>query len=78
MCFPDYIADLTTDGYFDRHQTEFVLLDAEIVPWNLKARELIASQYAHVAEASLMDRSTVLDKLREAEAAGRNVDDWLQ
>jgi len=71
-------ADLTADGYFDRHQTEFVLLDAEIVPWNLKARELIASQYAHVAEASLMDRSTVLDKLREAEAVGRNVNDWLQ
>ncbi|WP_339168808.1 polynucleotide kinase-phosphatase [Paenibacillus sp. FSL R5-0341] len=71
-------ADLTADGYFDRLRTEFVLLDAEIVPWNLKARELIASQYAHVAEASLMDRSTVLDKLREAEAAGRNVDEWLQ
>ncbi|WP_339312488.1 polynucleotide kinase-phosphatase [Paenibacillus sp. FSL k6-2145] len=71
-------ADLTADGYFDRHQTEFVLLDAEIVPWNLKARELIASQYAHVAEASLMDRSTVLDKLREAQAAGRKVDEWLQ
>lgn len=71
-------ADLTEDGYFERHQTEFVLLDAEIVPWNLKARELIASQYAHVAEASLMDRSTVLGKLREVEAAGRNVDDWLQ
>ena len=71
-------ADLTVDGYFERHQTEFVLLDAEIVPWNLKARELIASQYAHVAEASMMDRSTVLDKLREAQAAGRNVDDWLQ
>ncbi|WP_339287098.1 polynucleotide kinase-phosphatase [Paenibacillus sp. FSL R5-0486] len=71
-------ADLTVDGYFDRHQTEFVLLDAEIVPWNLKARELIASQYAHVAEASMMDRSTVLDKLREAQAAGRNVEEWLQ
>lgn len=71
-------ADLTADGYFERHQTEFVLLDAEIVPWNLKARELIASQYAHVAEASLMDRGTVLDKLREAEAAGRDVGEWLQ
>lgn len=71
-------ADLTVDGYFERHQTEFVLLDAEIVPWNLKARELIASQYAHVAEASMMDRSTVLDKLREAQAAGRNVEEWLQ
>ncbi|MBU5353501.1 polynucleotide kinase-phosphatase [Paenibacillus barcinonensis] len=71
-------ADLIAGGYFDRHQTEFVLLDAEIVPWNLKARELIASQYAHVAEAALMDRSVVKDKIREAANAGRNVADWLQ
>lgn len=40
--------DLRTAGYFERNQTDFVLLDAEIVPWNLKARELIAAQYAHV------------------------------
>jgi hypothetical protein len=70
--------DLIAAGYFDRHQTEFVLLDAEIVPWNLKARELISSQYAHVAEASLMDRELVLGKLHDAEAAGRNVEEWLQ
>ncbi|MDK8191428.1 polynucleotide kinase-phosphatase [Paenibacillus sp. UMB7766-LJ446] len=70
--------DLIAAGYFDRHQTEFVLLDAEIVPWNLKARELISSQYAHVAEASLMDRELVLRKLHDAEAAGRNVEEWLQ
>ncbi|MBJ8191915.1 polynucleotide kinase-phosphatase, partial [Bacillus cereus] len=36
--------DLRTAGYFERNQTDFVLLDAEIVPWNLKARELIAAQ----------------------------------
>lgn len=71
-------ADLTADGYFERYQTEFVLLDAEIVPWNLKARELIASQYAHVAEAALLDRSAVADKIREAVTAGRDTADWLQ
>lgn len=71
-------ADLIAADYFDRHQTEFVLLDAEIVPWNLKARELISSQYAHVAEVSLMDRELVVTKLREAEMAGRDVGEWLQ
>lgn len=71
-------ADLTVSGYFERYSTEFVLLDAEILPWNLKARELIASQYAHVAEAAQMDRSIVMDKIREAMSAGRHVADWLQ
>ncbi|MCG7377676.1 polynucleotide kinase-phosphatase [Paenibacillus sp. ACRSA] len=71
-------ADLTEGSYFERHQTEFVLLDAEIVPWNLKAKELISSQYAHVSEASLLDRNIMVDKLREAEKAGRDVTEWLQ
>lgn len=71
-------ADLRENGYFERHSTEFVLLDAEIVPWNLKARELISSQYAHVAEAAMMDRDVLLDQLGNALAAGRHVEDWLQ
>ncbi|MBE3650600.1 polynucleotide kinase-phosphatase [Paenibacillus polymyxa] len=71
-------ADLQTAGYFERNQTDFVLLDAEIVPWNLKARELIAAQYAHVGEAALLDRSKLVDKLKQAKAAGREVGDWLE
>ncbi len=70
-------SDLEQAGYFDRYQTDMVLLDAEIVPWNLKARELIASQYAHVAEAALHDRQTILDTLQTAEANGRPVQEWV-
>ena len=70
--------DLQTAGYFEQNQTDFVLLDAEIVPWNLKARELIAAQYAHVGEAALLDRSKLVDKLKQAKAAGREVGDWLE
>ncbi|KQO12038.1 polynucleotide kinase-phosphatase [Paenibacillus sp. Leaf72] len=69
--------DLTKAEYFDRYGTDLVLLDTEIVPWNLKARELIASQYAHVAEASLMDRRAKLAKLREAKDAGKAVQHWI-
>ncbi|MGW8957420.1 polynucleotide kinase-phosphatase [Paenibacillus sp. NPDC055715] len=70
--------DLQNAGYFERNRTEFVLLDAEIVPWNLKARELIASQYAHVGEAALLDRSKLINKLYQAKAGGREVGDWLE
>lgn len=59
--------DLVQANYFANNNTDLVLLDAEIVPWNLKARELISSQYAHVAEAALLDREYLLEKLREAE-----------
>ncbi len=70
-------SDLEQAGYFDRYHTDMVLLDAEIVPWNLKARELIASQYAHVAEAALHDRQTILDTLQVAGAQGRPVEEWI-
>lgn len=44
----------------------------------LKARELIATQYAHVAEAAQMDRERLLAKLKEAEREGRDVSGWVQ
>lgn len=71
-------ADLRKADYFVRHDTDLLLLDAEIIPWNLKARELIASQYAHVAEAAVMDRGHLAEKLREAESNGRDVSGWVQ
>ncbi|WP_342564449.1 polynucleotide kinase-phosphatase [Paenibacillus sp. FSL R7-0345] len=71
-------ADLVQAGYFTKYNTEMLLLDAEIIPWNLKARELIATQYAHVAEAAKMDREHLLTKLQQAEAAGRDVSGWVQ
>lgn len=71
-------ADLHRADYFTRYNTELLLLDAEIIPWNLKARELIATQYAHVAEAAELDRGQLLKKLREAGKAGRDVSGWVQ
>ncbi|WP_019913350.1 polynucleotide kinase-phosphatase [Paenibacillus sp. HW567] len=70
--------DLHRADYFTRYNTELLLLDAEIIPWNLKARELIATQYAHVAEAAELDRGHLLKKLREAGNAGRDVSGWVQ
>ncbi|MBW4084383.1 polynucleotide kinase-phosphatase [Paenibacillus sp. S150] len=70
--------DLHKAEYWARHDTDVLLLDAEILPWNLKARELIAAQYTHVAEAAVLDREHLLVKLREAENAGRDVAGWVQ
>lgn len=69
-------AELASNGYFSKHETDFVLLDAEILPWNLKAKELISAQYAHVSEAALLDRRKLLPKLEQAQANGRAVEAW--
>lgn len=69
--------DLTQAGYFVRHETDLVLLDAEIMPWNLKARDLIERQYAHVAAMAQLDREHRLTDLRRAHAAGLAVDRWM-
>ena len=71
-------ADLNRTKYFVKNNTDFVLLDAEILPWNLKAKELISAQYAHVAEVTLMDRQKILEKLQQAQHNGWEVNSWLE
>lgn len=70
--------DLHSHDYFSQHQTDFVLLDAEIMPWNLKAKELISNQYAHVAENALMDRAFLQGKLAEAAKTNQDLATWLE
>ncbi|TDL78498.1 polynucleotide kinase-phosphatase [Peribacillus frigoritolerans] len=69
--------DLLVQGYFDKYETDYILLDAEIMPWNLKAKELISSQYAHVSENAILDRTMLKEKIEAA--VGENVDlkGWL-
>lgn len=63
--------------YFAAHQTEFVLLDAEILPWNLKAKDLIQKQYAHVSEMALLDRTKRQTMLLTAQKNGAKIDQWI-
>jgi polynucleotide kinase-phosphatase len=69
--------DLYSHDYFSQHQTDFLLLDAEIMPWNLKAKELISNQYAHVAENAMMDRAFLQGKLAEAAKTNNALAPWL-
>ncbi|MBK3495945.1 polynucleotide kinase-phosphatase [Viridibacillus sp. YIM B01967] len=69
--------ELTAKGYFTKNDTDFVLLDAEIMPWNLKAKELIRSQYAHIAEQAILDRSKLLESLTQGMAARGDLAPWL-
>ena len=55
---------LTRSGFWEKHQTDWVCMDAELMPWSLKAQSLIQAQYAATGSAAL-------NALSEAEAALR-------
>jgi protein phosphatase len=42
---------LTRSDFWERHQTDWVLLDAELMPWSAKASQLLKTQYAATATA---------------------------
>ncbi|WP_042142010.1 polynucleotide kinase-phosphatase [Paucisalibacillus sp. EB02] len=69
---------LRSNDYFRKYDTDYVLLDAEIMPWNLKAKELISNQYAHVSENAILDRRILKDKLKETVHSNPDVENWLQ
>jgi len=70
--------ELHEKGYFETYNTDYVLLDAEIMPWNLKAKELISSQYAHVAENAILDRTKLKDKIESAVGQNEELNVWLE
>jgi protein phosphatase len=60
-------------GLFDELATDWVLLDAELMPWNAKAESLLRNQYAAVAAAARASLSASVDVLDQAAQAGRDV-----
>jgi len=43
---------LTQSGFWEKHQTDWVCLDAELMPWSAKAQSLLKDQYAAVGAAA--------------------------
>jgi protein phosphatase len=66
-----------TAGLWEELATDWLLLDAEIMPWSAKAGSLIAEQYAPVAAASEAGLGAARDALQRAAGRGAPVDDLL-
>ncbi|TIP05474.1 MAG: polynucleotide kinase-phosphatase [Mesorhizobium sp.] len=62
-------------GLWDELQTDWLLFDAEIMPWSAKASSLIESQYGPVAASSAAGLRLGRDALERAEARGVDVAD---
>ncbi|HEX8531416.1 MAG TPA: polynucleotide kinase-phosphatase [Cytophagales bacterium] len=70
-------AALTGSGFWGKFNTDWVCLDAELMPWSAKAQALLHNQYAAVGAASRAALPAVLDALKGAQARGLAVDGLL-
>jgi len=61
---------LTATGFWERFETKWVCLDAELMPWSAKAQELLKQQYASVGTAARIALGEAVAALETAEAEG--------
>ena len=65
-------------GLFDELETPWLLLDAELLPWSVKAGQLLQDQYAAVGAAARASLPAAARALVQAAAAGLDVGDLLE
>lgn len=63
-------AALTAAGFWEKFRTDWLCLDAELLPWSVKAQELIKNQYAAVAAAATAALPVAAAVLAQAAARG--------
>ncbi|TCR65748.1 polynucleotide kinase-phosphatase [Bosea sp. BK604] len=68
---------LAATGLFDELGSDWVLLDAEIMPWSAKAQSLITSQYGPTGAAARIGLGATRDALRRASASGLPLQELL-
>ncbi|MEM1215041.1 MAG: polynucleotide kinase-phosphatase [Bacteroidota bacterium] len=61
---------LSRVGFWERHGTDWVLLDAELMPWSAKAKTLLQQQYAATAAAGSLAMEHALISVQQAQARG--------
>ncbi len=69
---------LETAGLWSELDTDLVVLDAEIMPWSLKAEQLLKTQYASVGAAAASSLHATHDIARSAADRGIDVGDLAE
>ena len=64
-------------GLWEELETDWVVLDSEVMPWSLKAQELLNGQYAAVGAAARTSLKVAVTLLRQTAARGVEVADAL-
>jgi protein phosphatase len=70
-------AALVSVGFWQRMETDWACIDAELMPWSAKAQELVDRQYAPVGEAAVADLHDEVAALKEARDRGVDADALL-
>jgi protein phosphatase len=65
-------------GLWERLETDWLCLDAELMPWSQKAQALLREQYAPVGAAAQADADAALAALTQAHARGLPVEALLE
>jgi protein phosphatase len=70
-------AAIAKAGLFAELDADWLLFDAELLPWSVKAQDLLRGQYASVGAAARAALPAATEVLRQAAAAGLDVTDLL-
>ena len=70
-------AAITQTGLWDSLVTDWLVLDAELLPWSAKAEELLRRQYASVGAAAKATLATEVATLEAALSRGADVESLL-
>jgi polynucleotide kinase-phosphatase len=63
-------AALDVAKFWQRFETDWTCIDAEVMPWSAKAQELVDQQYAPVGEAAIADLTAAESVLEQAASRG--------
>jgi protein phosphatase len=66
---------MTASGFWDRFNTSWACVDAELMPWSAKAQSLIDEQYAPVGTAAIAGLNAAVELLTVARARGVEIGD---
>jgi protein phosphatase len=67
---------LTSSGFYEKYNTDWVCLDTELMPWSAKAQALLETQYAAVGTAAtnaLSEVALALGQLAKRDPAGETL-----
>jgi polynucleotide kinase-phosphatase len=71
-------AGITTAGLWAELETDWLILDCELLPWSAKAEELLRRQYASVGAAATATLAAEAEILRTAAHRGAEVEKLLE
>ncbi|WP_372366518.1 polynucleotide kinase-phosphatase [Candidatus Uabimicrobium sp. HlEnr_7] len=71
-------AALTKSNFWEKHSSNWVCFDCELMPWSVKAQLLLQDQYAAVATASRTATPHIIAALEQTKKRGIEVDNYIE